>query len=91
MVKTLTESDTKPLNLDVLDGFKELPSDADKERIKKALEQGHIDDADLLHEEGGNRTAEKKAAGAKKAKGSKKVTQPHLRIVCCVFGSTKLM
>lgn len=70
------------MDLDALDGYDELP-EAEQAKVKKALEQGHIDDEDWRHEEGGNRQPEKKASGAKKGKGKKKVKFIHFVTARC--------
>ncbi|KAF8429681.1 hypothetical protein EV426DRAFT_131237 [Tirmania nivea] len=70
VIKSLT-SDDKPRDPHALDGYDELP-EAEQAKVRRALEQGHIDDEDWRHEEGGNRQAEKKSPGAKKGKGKKK-------------------
>lgn len=33
------------MDMDLVDGFEELPDEA-KEKVKRALEQGHVDDED---------------------------------------------
>lgn len=73
VIKSISGGDDKPLNVDALDGYDELP-DAEKKKVKKALEQGHVDDKDWRHEKGGNKPTEKKASVPKKGKGKKNVS-----------------
>jgi len=81
VIKNLT-SDDKPLDPNALDGYDELP-EAEQAKVKRAFEQGHIDDEDWRHEEGGNKPAEKKTPGARKGRGRKKVSFIHFVTVRC--------
>lgn len=57
--------------MDVLDGWEDIKDEEQKEKIRKGVEQGFVDDGDWKGEEGGNRPVVK----GEKKKGKKKAAE----------------